>query len=104
VSLFAQICAERSAVDEEFVRFFEKLGYQVGLEGEVATGERWHEIFDGSALVCQVKTRTPLADFLADLPHLAEGRSGMSPTDYWCACEDDGKLRAMIRRISGARP
>jgi hypothetical protein len=92
-----------TSVDAEFSGFFRSIGYVVERNGKIATGERWHEILDEGRLVCQVKTGTPLAEFLADLPHLVEGEPGVGPTDYWCACDDDEKLRALLARARSAR-
>jgi hypothetical protein len=91
-------------IDEEFASFFESLGYGVTYEGKQATGERWHEIYlKGEGLVVQIPWGTPLAEFLADLPYLIEGKSGIGPTDYWCACEDNAKLRELHARVVARR-
>jgi hypothetical protein len=89
----------RATVNEVFARFFESLGYGVTFEGRLNTGERWHEIYDGDGIICQVSFGTPLAEFLADLPYLVEGKSGIGPTDYWSACEDDERLRELLSRV-----
>lgn len=91
--------AVANPVDEEFVAYFRSIGYDMGLEGTQMPFELWHEIYDADGLVCQVKTRTPLAEFLSDLPHLLAGRHGIGPTNYWCACDDDAKLRALCSRV-----
>lgn len=98
-NLLGKIARETSNnINAEFERFFRAIGYTVSLEGQREPREFWHEIFDDEGLVCQVKTETPLAEFLADLPHIIEGRSGVGPTDYWYASEDDDKLREMLSR------
>lgn len=86
-----------------FARFFELLGYGVTYEGRQETGERWHEIYDDNGLICQVLFGTPLAEFLADLPYLVEGKPGIGPTDYWCACEKRQKLHELLARVRSAK-
>jgi hypothetical protein len=90
-------------LNEAFAHFFELLGYGVTYEGRRATGELWHEIYDEAGIICQVPFGTPLADFLADLPFLVEGKSGVAPHTYWCACDDDEKLRGLFDRVRSAK-
>jgi hypothetical protein len=91
-------------LNEEFASFFKTLGYGVTYEGQRATGELWHEIYDDDGIICQVPFGTPIADFLADLPYLVEGKSGVAPHVYWCACEDDERLRELFECVRSARP
>ncbi len=85
--------------DDAFERYFESLGYKVYWEGKMETGERWYEICDEGRLAFQISMPPPpLEELIADLPHLAEGRSGVGPTDYWLACKDSEKLRELLRR------
>ena len=93
----------RATVNEVFARFFESLGYGVTFEGRLNTGERWHEIYDEEGIIVQVAFGAPLEEFLTDLPHLAEGKSGVGPTEYWCACEDDDKLRDLHARVTSVQ-
>ena len=97
--------AQRRSGDE-FSRFFTGLGYVVGWDGRWGTPERWYEDRQDGAIVCQVQATVPLAEFLADLPHLVEGKPGVGPTDDRCACEDAAKLRALwdscARRLRGS--
>lgn len=86
-------------VDDEFANYFEKLGYGVTYEGRIETGERWHEIYTNEGIICQVSFGTPLAEFLADLPYLVDGKAGIGPTNYWCACDSNTKLREMLSRV-----
>ena len=99
ISQFQAARATSKEVDAEFTHFFRRIGYTVGLEGRQTPFELWHEIFDDGRLVLQVKTGTPIVEFLADLPHLVEGRPGVRPTDYWLACKDNDQLRELIRRV-----
>lgn len=90
--------------DASFQHFFESLGYRVYREGKMETGERWYEICDpDEGVLCfQISMPPPpIIELVADLPHLIEGRSGVGPTDYWCACDDDSKLRELLSRIWG---
>ncbi len=101
-SLIAEtlIAETASALATDFADFFREIGYTVGIEGRVETRERWYEIFDDGRLVFQIsRPPPPLAELIADLPHLAEGRSGVGPTNYWLACKDGSKLRDLIRRV-----
>jgi len=87
--------------DDAFERYFESIGYKVYWEGRIETGERWYEICDDGALVFQISMPPPpIAELVADLPHLAEGRSGVGPTNYWIACEDNERLRELLRRAT----
>jgi hypothetical protein len=90
-------------VNLEFAGFFERLGYSVTYEGRRETGERWYEIYDDAGIIFQVPWGTPLPEFLADLPYLAEGKPGIGPTNYWCACDDDKKLHALLARVRSAQ-
>ena len=96
-----QTLLARGDVDTAFAHFFESLGYGVSFEGIIATGERWHEIYNGDGLICQVAFGTPLTEFLADLPRLV--KAGGGPTDYWCACDDVAKLRKLLASIQAAK-
>jgi hypothetical protein len=91
-------------IDDEFARYFRALGYEVTWDFQRKTGEHWYEIYEGGVLLCQISKKAPLAEFLDDLPHFAEGRRGVGPTDYWIACEDDEKLRAIATRVQEAKP
>ncbi len=88
------------SVNDEFVRFFESLGYGVSFEGRRDTGERWHEVYDRDGLICQVSFGTPLAEFLVDLPLLIDGKPGIGSTDYLCSCEDSERLRTLLVRAT----
>jgi len=61
------------------------------------------DLHDGVGIVCQVAFGAPLAEFLTDLPHLIEGRSGVGSTDYWVACKDLAKLQELLVRVQSAR-
>lgn len=98
----AEVAEAQRRSGDEFSRFFTGLGYVVGWDGRWGTPERWYEICEDGAIVCQVQATVPLAEFLADLPHLVEGKPGVGPTDYWCACEDAAKLRALWDRVRAA--
>jgi hypothetical protein len=89
-------------INDAFASFFKKLGYDVTYEGRRETGERWHELYDAEGIICQVSFWTPLAEFLADLPYLVEGKHDIGPTDYWLACEDDKKLHKLLTRVQSA--
>ena len=95
----AEVAEAQRRSGDEFSRYFREIGYAVGWDGKYGTSDRWYEIRDGEVIVCQVQATVPLAEFLADLPHLVEGKPGVGPTDYWCACEDAAKLRALLERI-----
>src|SRR5258706_11997910 len=87
----------------DFAHFFEALGYKVHLEGKIATGERWYEICDDEGVAFQISMPAPsIAELIADLPHLSEGRSGSGPSNYWIACTDDNKLRTLLARANAA--
>lgn len=67
-------------VDDEFARFFRSKGFDV--TWDFRGHKRWYEIYLGERLYCQVDSHVPLADFLEDLPELAEGKQGTSKTRY----------------------
>jgi len=100
------------AANEAFSHFFEKLGYEVTYEGKIATGERWYEIYDHRGLLFQISMPPPsIAELVADLPHLIEGRSttgpanywlNTGPTNYWLACENNENLRELLHRALAA--
>lgn len=93
------ICPDANAA---FERYFELLGYTTHWEGRRETGERWYEICDpAEGVLCfQISMPPPpIAELLADLPHLIEGRSGVGPTDYWIACKDNNRLRDLLSRM-----
>lgn len=86
--------------DETFELFFRAFGYVVSWEGKRATGERWYEFRDASGLAFQISMPPPpIAELIADLPHFIEGSKGIGPTDYWCACANDDKLRELLERV-----
>lgn len=89
--------------------YFESIGYRVGYEGRIETGERWYEIFnvDGDAdeLHFQISMPPPsITELFADLPHLVEGKPGIGPTSYWMACDDNDKFRELLRRAELSPP
>jgi hypothetical protein len=94
--------AAKPNVNDAFASYFKSLGYGVTYEGRRETGERWHEIYDNDGIICQVSFGTPIADFFADLPYLVEGKAGVAPTEYWCACKDDERLRGLLERVRSA--
>ena len=86
-------------VDHTFERYFEAIGYRVGYEGRMDTGDRWYEIYDERGIHFQISMPAPpIAELLADLPHLVDGKPGIGPTRYWMACDDNDKLRELLRR------
>lgn len=90
----------------DFERFFKSIGYRVYCEGLRETGERWYEICDpDEGVLCfQISMPPPpIAELIADLPHLIENKRGVGPTDYWCACDDDDKLRELLARVRSAQ-
>jgi hypothetical protein len=97
------VTAKHSSGNIAFAHFFESLGYGVTFEGKLDTGERWHEIYDEGGLICQIAFGTPLAEFLADLPHFLENNPGIGPTVYWCAFVDDEKLRKLLACVQSAK-
>jgi hypothetical protein len=90
-------------INDAFSSFFKLLGYGVTYEGSSRTGELWHEICDNEGIICQVSFGTPIAEFLADLPYLVDGKPGIGPTDYWCACQDNERLRGLLARVRSAK-
>lgn len=84
--------------DEAFVGFFKKLGYHVCQDGQLATGERWYEFYDGGLGFQISMPPPPIVELIADLPHFITGGAGVGPSNYWCACEDNEKLRDLLRR------
>ena len=89
--------------DKELIEFFEQLGYEVASDGKLATGERWHEVFDNGTLVMQIDFGVPLADFLEDLPLLATRQEGTSRHDYTVNAEFDSDLREMWGRAEALK-
>jgi len=102
ILLSAELAEARRRADDEFSRYFMERGYVVAWDGKCGTSDHWYEIREGTTIVCQVQGSVPLAEFLTDLPHLVEGKPGVGPTDYWCACEDAAKLRALLERVRAA--
>lgn len=89
--------------DAEFERYFKVIGYTTDWDGKLETGERWYEICDPDkgGLCFQISMPPPpIAELLADLPHLLEGKPGVGPTDYWIACKDNEKLRELLSRMT----
>ena len=86
-----------------FASFFEDLGYCVYSDGRRRTGESWYEICDSDEgdLCFQISmSPPPIAELVADLPFLVEGKASIGPTDDWLACDNDAKLRELIRRVT----
>ncbi len=89
--------------DPALERYFESIGYHVGYEGRLETGERWYEIYDDDGMHFQISMPAPpIAELIADLPYLVEGKSGIGPTDYWIACNDNAKFCELLRRVRAA--
>ena len=89
--------------DDAFAAVFLAIGYQVYWDGKRSTKERWYEFYDGDGLAFQISMPPPpIAELVADLPHFIEEKPGIGPTDYWCACEDAGKLRTLLTRLCSA--
>jgi hypothetical protein len=75
------------------------LGYRVHRNGKIATGDRWYEIFDEDGLAFQISMPPPsVEELIVDLPYFIDGKAGIGSTDYWCACEDTGKLHDLLSR------
>jgi len=89
--------------DPAIEHYFESIGYSVGYEGRLETGERWYEIYDDNGMHFQISMPAPpIGELIADLPYLIEGKSGIGPTDYWIACPDNAKLHELLRRVRDA--
>lgn len=89
--------------DAAFERFFEELGYSVYWEGQMGTCERWYEICDPDAgcLCFQISMPPPpVAELVADLPFLVEGKPVIGPTNYWLACENNERLGELLQRVN----
>ena len=92
-----RICPD---ANEAFEHFFRSFGYEVSWEGKLSTDERWYEIRDDSGLAFQISMPPPpIAELVTDLPNLIEGKKGVGSTDYWCACDNDNKLRELLAHV-----
>jgi hypothetical protein len=56
--------------DQEFIDFFEKLGYKIISDGKAAKGEFWYELYD-DGLVLQIDKGVPLSAIIQDLKYYA---------------------------------
>jgi hypothetical protein len=83
-------------INSEFIQYFEKIGFTI--TWDCKGYQRWHEIMDGEKLLCQVDFGVPLADFLEDLPHFANGEPGTSATEY-TASGTRKTLKAIYQRV-----
>lgn len=87
--------------DAAFERFFKELGYRF------IPGLPWYEICDPAegGLCFQISMPAPpIAELIADLPFLVDGKPGVGPTNYWLACENNARLGELLRRVNAREP
>ena len=87
-----------SQIDDDVSKFFVSLGYQVGWDFN-GHKKRWYEIYGNSELLLQIDMGPSVTDIACDLILLAEGKPGVSKSD-WSVRGSHENLRKVAMRIS----
>lgn len=90
---------ERALEDARVATYFEGLGYSVSQDWN-RKGASWHEISDTDGLIVQIDQGVPLTDIVGDFTLNADGKPGVSKTDWtYCTEGDDPRFHTLLQRV-----
>jgi hypothetical protein len=85
---------------QNFINYFQELGYQVIPNGNSRLGENWFDIEEKGELICQIDQNVPIEVVVADLISLHLGVDAKSDfPDYKICGPDSDELKTLCKKI-----
>lgn len=85
--------------DQQVKAFFESHGYSVDWDFKRASGEVWHEIYDGGHCICQIDMGIPLEAIVEDLSAIHTGTMGKNPYVYTINAPNDKRFDKLCETV-----
>jgi hypothetical protein len=87
---------------QNFINYFQDLGYQVIPDGNSRLEENWFNIEKDGELICQIDQNVPIEVVVADLVNLHLGVDAKSDfPDYKICGPDSDELKTLCNKIYG---
>jgi hypothetical protein len=85
---------------KEYVRaYFERLGYEVDLDFNLALDQEWWQIMRDGKLIVQIDKGVPLDDIVMDICQFHQGKLGISKSDYELRGPDSPEMTELFKKV-----